>query len=66
MLGIFIALSPGVNFINVFMCNFHACRSQKRKKLLELTVFLRFQDLCVAGNCGNQAFPEMPEVSSTA
>ena len=28
----------GVNFINVFTCNFYACRSQKRKKLLELTV----------------------------
>ena len=29
----------GVNFINVFTCSFYACRSQKHKKLLELTVF---------------------------
>ena len=29
----------GVNFINVFMCSFYAHRSQKRKKLLDLTVF---------------------------
>ena len=28
-----------VNFINVFTRSFYACRSQKRKKLLELTVF---------------------------
>ena len=31
--------SPGVNFINVFTCCVYAQRSQKRKKLLELTVF---------------------------
>ena len=37
--------TPGVNFINVFMCGIYARRSQKRKKLLELTVFLRFWDL---------------------
>ena len=30
----------GVNFINVFMGRFYTCRSQTRKKLLELTVFL--------------------------
>ena len=30
---------PGVDFINVFMRSFYACRSQKRKKLLELTDF---------------------------
>ena len=29
----------GVNFINLFIRNFSACRSQKRKKLLELPVF---------------------------
>ena len=29
----------GVNFINVFKCSFHVSSSQKRKKLLELTVF---------------------------
>ena len=29
----------GVNFINVFTGSFYACRSQKRKKLLNLTVF---------------------------
>ena len=29
----------GVNFINVFTCSFYAGRSQKPKKLLNLTVF---------------------------
>ena len=28
----------GVNFINVFMCSFYTSRSQKHKKLLDLTV----------------------------
>ena len=33
-------LAPfGVNFINVFTCSFYTRRSQKRKKLPELTVF---------------------------
>ena len=32
----------GVNFINVFTRSFYARRSQKWKKLLDLTVFLRF------------------------
>ena len=31
--------NPGVNFINVFTPSFYDCRSQKRKKLLELTAF---------------------------
>ena len=31
--------TTGVIFINVFTCSFYACRSQQRKKLLELTVF---------------------------
>ena len=31
---------PGVNFINVFTLSFYIRRSQKWKKLLELTVFL--------------------------
>ena len=30
---------PWVNFINVFTHSFYTCRSQKLKKLLELTVF---------------------------
>ena len=30
---------PGVNFINLFTRSFYANRSQKRKKLLDLTVF---------------------------
>ena len=34
--------SLGVNFINVFTSSFYNCRSRKRKKLLEFTVFLRF------------------------
>ena len=29
----------GVNYTNVFTYSFYACRSQKRKELLELTVF---------------------------
>ena len=29
----------GVNFINLFTCSFYVCRSQKSKKLLDLTVF---------------------------
>ena len=33
-------IKPRVNFINVFTSSFYACRSQKRKKLLYLTVFL--------------------------
>ena len=32
--------TPGVNFINVFTHSFYARRSQKSKKLLELTVFI--------------------------
>ena len=28
-----------VNFINMFTCSFYARRSQKRKKLLDMTVF---------------------------
>ena len=31
--------NPEVNFINVFTRSFYACRSQKSKKLLELTAF---------------------------
>ena len=38
---------PGVNFINVFMGSFYACRSQKRKKLLELTVFLHLGSVSI-------------------
>ena len=34
-----VKLTPGVNFINMFMRRFYARRSQKGKKLLELTVF---------------------------
>ena len=34
-------VSSGVNFTNVFTHSFYAVRSQKRKKLLDLTVFLR-------------------------
>ena len=33
-----IGMRFGVNFINVFMRSFYAHRSQKRKKLLELTI----------------------------
>ena len=32
-------MAPWVNFINLFMRSFYARRPQKRKKLLELTVF---------------------------
>ena len=32
--------SSGVNFINLFMHSFYTCRSQKCKKLIDLTVFL--------------------------
>ena len=38
-------LKPRVNFIIVFTCSFYDRRSQKRRKLLELTVFLCFWDL---------------------
>ena len=31
--------TQGVNFINMFTPSFYACRSQKCKKLLDLTVF---------------------------
>ena len=34
-----LSTSPEVNFINAFTRSFFACRSQKRKKLLNLTVF---------------------------
>ena len=36
---VLLQLQPGVNFFDVFMCSFYARRSQKRKKLLELTIF---------------------------
>ena len=36
------ATAPGVNFINVFTCSFYTHRSQKRKKLLNLTVCYAF------------------------
>ena len=35
----------GVDFINVFMRSFYEHRYQKHKKLLDLIVFLRFEDL---------------------
>ena len=35
---IYVRYIPGVNFINVFTSSFHACRSEKCKKLLDLTV----------------------------
>ena len=34
-----VKLPARLHFINVFMRSFYACRSPKRKKLLELTVF---------------------------
>ena len=34
-----VMISPGVNFINVFMRSFYARRSLKHKKMLDLTVF---------------------------
>ena len=33
-------ITSGVNFINVFTHSFYKCRSKKRKKLLNLTVFV--------------------------
>ena len=33
------ATRPQVNFIYMFMSSFYACRSQKCKKLIELTLF---------------------------
>ena len=35
-----VRLSPGVNFINVFNRSLYTCISRKRKKLLNLIVFL--------------------------
>ena len=42
----FLETKPRVNFINVFTRSFNARRSQKHKKLLELTIFF-----CACGTC---------------
>ena len=45
-------LQPGFNFITVFMPSFYKCRSQKGKKLLDLTVFLALLgSVCVKAAC---------------
>ena len=36
---ILVKLTPAAYVMNVFMCSFYTSRSQKRKKLLDLTVF---------------------------
>ena len=41
----------GVNFIKVLTRSFHAHRSQKGKKLLNLTVFLTLLGICPRKRC---------------
>ena len=59
-------LTSDANFINVFTCSFYACRTQRHKKLLELTVFIALLGSVLVKSAHKMLMKEIAAATSMA